>query len=427
REMGVGERIMLLKNDRGLGVKNGMLGEITELSSTHISLHLDTGREIAFDLKDYAHIDYGYAATIHKAQGVTVDCTHVLATPGLDRHSAYVALSRHRERLDLHYGQDDFESLDRLTTTLSRDRAKDMVSDYVREPREIQEISIRDPASSDQDLNTRRLAPQSEIKIPRTLLKDQAALFANRRGIGLEAERDIKIDAKFENKLEDKLNPEPQPSRYRGVFANFVPSVASSSRSKEFIDPVQTSAKEERRTRLYEAIQKHARSIEDIFELQSAKLPALPDQWAKLEETRKNLDALNPHYARDLEQAYPANRALVQETANGNPRRAIQILQAEAEIRANPELRADRFVQRWQSLTRQRDEQLTKRDFTTRQSLTNAMGDMARGLERDAQVESILRNRQRELGLSIGMEQSISRSLLIPLGLERQRSLGLSL
>ncbi|MFM9161656.1 MAG: Ti-type conjugative transfer relaxase TraA, partial [Methylocystis sp.] len=174
REMGVGERIMLLKNDRGLGVKNGMLGEITELSSTHISLHLDTGREIAFDLKDYAHIDYGYAATIHKAQGVTVDCTHVLATPGLDRHSAYVALSRHRERLDLHYGQDDFDSLDRLTTTLSRDRAKDMVSDYVRESREIQEISIRDPASYDQDLNTRRLAPQSEIKIPPHLLKYQA-------------------------------------------------------------------------------------------------------------------------------------------------------------------------------------------------------------------------------------------------------------
>ena len=118
---------------RGLGVKNGMLGEITQLSSTHMSLHLDNGRDISFDLKDYAQIDYGYAATIHKAQGVTVDHTHVLATPGLDRHSAYVALSRHRDSVDLHYGQDDFDSLDRLTTTLSRDRAKDMVSDYVQE------------------------------------------------------------------------------------------------------------------------------------------------------------------------------------------------------------------------------------------------------------------------------------------------------
>jgi len=31
------------------------------------------GRAVGFDLKDYADVDHGYAATIHKAQGVTVD------------------------------------------------------------------------------------------------------------------------------------------------------------------------------------------------------------------------------------------------------------------------------------------------------------------------------------------------------------------
>jgi ATP-dependent exoDNAse (exonuclease V) alpha subunit len=58
--------------------------------------------------KDYADVDHGYAATIHKSQGVTVDRVHLLATPGLDRHAAYVALSRHRDSVDLHYGRDDF-------------------------------------------------------------------------------------------------------------------------------------------------------------------------------------------------------------------------------------------------------------------------------------------------------------------------------
>jgi ATP-dependent exoDNAse (exonuclease V) alpha subunit len=62
-----------------------------------MTVKLDDGRSIAFDTKNYAHIDHGYAATIQKSQGVTVDCTHVLATPGLDRHATYVALSRHRE------------------------------------------------------------------------------------------------------------------------------------------------------------------------------------------------------------------------------------------------------------------------------------------------------------------------------------------
>ena len=85
---------------------------------------------VAFDLKDYNRIDHGYAATIHKAQGMTVDHTHVLATPGLDAHGSYVALSRHRDGMDLHYGRDDFASQDRLVRTLSRERAKDMASDY---------------------------------------------------------------------------------------------------------------------------------------------------------------------------------------------------------------------------------------------------------------------------------------------------------
>ncbi len=49
-----------------------------------MAVMLDDGRSVTFDLKDYANIDHGYAATVHKAQGVTVDRVHVLATPGLD-------------------------------------------------------------------------------------------------------------------------------------------------------------------------------------------------------------------------------------------------------------------------------------------------------------------------------------------------------
>ena len=78
-------------------------------------------------------MDLGYAATFLKSQGVTVDRAHVLATPGMDRHAAYVALSRHRDGVDLHYGRDDFADRDQLVRTLSRERAKDMASDYAAE------------------------------------------------------------------------------------------------------------------------------------------------------------------------------------------------------------------------------------------------------------------------------------------------------
>jgi ATP-dependent exoDNAse (exonuclease V) alpha subunit len=77
-------------------------------------LGTDDGRSVAFDTKDYAHIDHGYAATTHKAQGMTVDCAHVLATPGMDSHAAYVAMSRHRDGLALCYGRDDFADQSKL-------------------------------------------------------------------------------------------------------------------------------------------------------------------------------------------------------------------------------------------------------------------------------------------------------------------------
>ncbi len=43
--------------------------------------------------------------------------------------------------MDLHYGRDDFADENRLVRTLSRDRAKDMASDY--EPAQSYAVSLR--------------------------------------------------------------------------------------------------------------------------------------------------------------------------------------------------------------------------------------------------------------------------------------------
>ncbi|WP_395395826.1 Ti-type conjugative transfer relaxase TraA [Novosphingobium sp. BL-8A] len=130
RAFAVGDRVMFFRNERSMGVKNGSLGTLRSVSPFSMAVMLDDGRSVAFDLKDYADVDHGYAATIHKAQGMTVDRVQVLATPGLDRHGAYVALSRHRTQVDLHYGKDDFADRSKLVRALSRDRSKDMASDY---------------------------------------------------------------------------------------------------------------------------------------------------------------------------------------------------------------------------------------------------------------------------------------------------------
>ncbi|KRB81079.1 conjugal transfer protein TraA [Sphingomonas sp. Root710] len=132
REFADNDRILFLKNERDLGVKNGSLGQVEKVEPDRLAVRLDDGRRISVDLKSYANVDHGYAATVHKTQGMTVDRTHVLATPGLDAHASYVALSRHREGTALHFGRDDFADEAALRRTLARERPKDMALDYER-------------------------------------------------------------------------------------------------------------------------------------------------------------------------------------------------------------------------------------------------------------------------------------------------------
>jgi murein L,D-transpeptidase YcbB/YkuD len=91
---------------------------------------------VVVDSHHYNHLDHGYAATIHKSQGATVDRTFVLATPHFDRHSTYVALSRHRESATVFYGEDDFtpdwsrrSAAENFAAVLSRARPKDLATD----------------------------------------------------------------------------------------------------------------------------------------------------------------------------------------------------------------------------------------------------------------------------------------------------------
>ena len=128
------DRVMCLKNDRVLGVKNGSLGTVSSVSRDSMRVTLDgkEQRQVRFDLRDYGSIEYGYAATVHKAQGATVDRAFVLATPGMDRHLAYVSMTRHREQATLYAGNDDFRNFEALKERLSRARPKDTALDYAQ-------------------------------------------------------------------------------------------------------------------------------------------------------------------------------------------------------------------------------------------------------------------------------------------------------
>ncbi len=359
RQFASGDRIMFLRNERSMGVKNGTLGTVEQVSAERMGVRLDDGRQVAFDVKDYAAVDHGYAATIHKSQGVTVDRTHILATPGMDRHAAYVALSRHRDGVQLHYGRDDFASDAKLAAVLSRDRVKDMAADYAVEP----------------DEAARAFADRREIRLP---------------------ERVREIVEKVEAKA-------------RSMFAGFKPKLQEAARSEHV--PESTSRPGETK-----AIQRYARAVIDIAGMQDKGLPVLPHQETALTRAGEALDKTRYMGAHDLAFAIERNPKLGRDAAAGDTRGALRGMAEEARVRADPALRAGRFMERWQALSVERGEARTG-------PAAHQMAIMVDDLWHDPALRMELERSAPELGLGRERQPSPEQILERQMKLERDRDL----
>ena len=96
--LGPGDRVMLTRPHRGLDLPRSAFGTVAATRADGIDLLVDgRSRAVTLDLATFRDLDYGYAATIHKSQGVTVDHTLVLGHGRMNRHAIYVALTRHRD------------------------------------------------------------------------------------------------------------------------------------------------------------------------------------------------------------------------------------------------------------------------------------------------------------------------------------------
>jgi len=128
-----GDRIVITRNAKVLGMMNGDLATVTALTErqgeVEITAHLDEGRMRTWRVSDHPHVEHGYALTVHKAQGASVERAYVLAHENMSaREWSYVAGSRAREAVHLYAERHTANDLERI---MGRSQKKDTTLDHL--------------------------------------------------------------------------------------------------------------------------------------------------------------------------------------------------------------------------------------------------------------------------------------------------------
>ena len=164
----VGDVIATRQNARRLTVnggqdfvKNGDLWRVTQVheGGAMTVLHLEHGGKVTLPGSYVAaSVELGYASTIHRAQGATVDTAHALVDSSTDRAGAYVALTRGRESNTLYVGLGDGQKRDEVLEQIASAYERDLtvhesvdavraehhnVADLIAQHEDISELAVQ--------------------------------------------------------------------------------------------------------------------------------------------------------------------------------------------------------------------------------------------------------------------------------------------
>lgn len=132
------DRLLFYKNNRQLGIANGNYATVTYVNFSESGKVIDFNvkldgsiEEIKINPNNYNNFNYGYASTIHKTQGVTVDHSFVFGGGNLNANLIYVAMTRHKETVNLYLNQRQYNNIGGFVHRVSRIEHKDNVIDYI--------------------------------------------------------------------------------------------------------------------------------------------------------------------------------------------------------------------------------------------------------------------------------------------------------
>lgn len=129
--VGVGDRVAFRGTWKPKGIYAGALATVEAINGDRITVRSDRGREITFDTRDFTNIDLGYAGTIYRGQGKTLDQTYLLHTHHWRDAASYVAMTRARGQTEVFVGRDQASGLPALAEQMSRQSDRGATLRYV--------------------------------------------------------------------------------------------------------------------------------------------------------------------------------------------------------------------------------------------------------------------------------------------------------
>lgn len=119
-----GDRVQFTTTDKFQGISNGQFGVLGACSPDQFTVWCDNGQSISFDPRTYQGLRHGYAGTIYKAQGATIDKTYILHDKATNHSNSYVALTRHSQDVEIFLSKQDTRDQHQFVSQISRSGTK---------------------------------------------------------------------------------------------------------------------------------------------------------------------------------------------------------------------------------------------------------------------------------------------------------------
>lgn len=121
-EFVTGDRIQFTGTDKPRGLLNGQAGTVQTIEGDKITVALDGRRQrvVEFDASEFKDFRHGYAGTIYRGQGRTLDQTYLYHSEHWRSAASYVALTRHRDKAQLFVATNTARDLKQLARQMAR-------------------------------------------------------------------------------------------------------------------------------------------------------------------------------------------------------------------------------------------------------------------------------------------------------------------